>query len=217
MDAEGSGGHRSRRVARPRQCATRWGVDRAEGRQGRLQRPAGRPIGLEGSSRLRTVRRSYLAGRSLRKAPLIERKQALESLLKERPHPLLRFSQHVVGHGNEVLANAVEHSREGIVSKRVDSPYSGKRTGSWVKIKARPSDEFVVVGFTEPKGGREPIGALLLAEYRENGLVYVGCVGTASATRICASCAPGLKRMSLTSRLPTKRSWSTLTGALRSG
>src|SRR5690606_26974291 len=67
---------------------------------------------------------------------------------------------------------------EGVVSKRIDSPYRGLRNGDWIKAKGRPSDEFVVIGFTEPKGSRSGIGALLLARPKGKTLRYAGRVGT---------------------------------------
>ncbi len=121
----------------------------------------------------------YLEGRSLREVPLLERKRLLAERLARSEHPLLRVSGHQVGGGPAVFAQAARHGFEGIVSKRVDSTYTGTRSGAWVKVKSRLSDEFVVVGFTEPKGHRSGLGALLLAEHDENGeLDYVGRVGT---------------------------------------
>ncbi|HEX3895098.1 MAG TPA: DNA ligase D [Rudaea sp.] len=120
----------------------------------------------------------HLNGYSLRNLPLITRKGLLEMLLEEHDHPLLRFSAHQIGNGDAVFKEAVSAKREGIVSKRVNSSYHGTRNGDWVKVKARPSDEFVVIGFTEPKGSRSGIGALLLAKPQGSKLVYAGRVGT---------------------------------------
>lgn len=120
----------------------------------------------------------YLDGRSLRELPLLERKTRLEALLREHPHDLLRYSAHQIGHGRAVYRQAVASGLEGIVSKRIDSAYRGSRNGDWVKVKARSSDEFVVIGYTEPKGSRAGIGALLLAKPDRSGLAYVGRVGT---------------------------------------
>jgi bifunctional non-homologous end joining protein LigD len=120
----------------------------------------------------------HLNGYSLRNLPLIERKKLLETLLEEHDHPLLRFSAHQIGNGDRVFKEAVDAQREGIVSKRVNSAYVGTRNGDWVKVKGRPSDEFVVIGFTEPKGSRAGIGALLLAKPKKGALVYAGRVGT---------------------------------------
>ncbi|MEP6485445.1 MAG: DNA ligase D [Rudaea sp.] len=120
----------------------------------------------------------HLNGYSLRDLPLIERKAKLEELLSRHEHPLLRFSAHEVGNGESVFKQSADARREGIVSKRVDSAYAGTRNGDWVKVKARPSDEFVVIGFTEPKGSRSGLGALLLARPVKGQLVYAGRVGT---------------------------------------
>ena len=120
----------------------------------------------------------YLEGRSLRELPLVERKMRLEALLRDNPHELLRYSAHQLGQGRAVYEQAIESGLEGIVSKRIDSTYRGTRNGDWVKVKARRSDEFVVVGYTEPKGSRAGIGALLLARPVGSGLEYVGRVGT---------------------------------------
>lgn len=118
-------------------------------------------------------------GRTLWEVPLIERKRLLAERLAAHPHPLLRYSEHQVGGGPAVFAQAMRHGLEGVVSKRTDSAYTGTRSGAWVKAKARPSDEFAVVGYTEPKGKRAGIGALLLAAPDgDGGLRYVGRVGT---------------------------------------
>jgi len=119
-----------------------------------------------------------LNGMSLRKVALVERKAVLAGLLKRRPHPLLRYSGHSLGDGGEAFARATAAGLEGVVCKRIDSPYVGARNGDWVKVKGRPSDEFIVIGFTEPKGSRSGIGALLLAQSRKGVLTYVGRVGT---------------------------------------
>jgi bifunctional non-homologous end joining protein LigD len=120
----------------------------------------------------------HLNGKSLRDVPLVERKAALAALLQKHPHALLRYSDHQIGRGEDVFAQAKSAGLEGIVSKRVDSFYRCARNGDWVKVKGRPSDEFVVIGFTEPKGSRSGIGALLLAKPTPDGLKYIGRVGT---------------------------------------
>jgi bifunctional non-homologous end joining protein LigD len=120
----------------------------------------------------------HLNGRSLRDVPLVDRKELLRELLDAHPQPELRFSEHQVGNGATVFAQATKAGLEGIVSKRADSTYRGARSGAWVKVKGRPSDEFVVIGYTPPKGARQGIGALLLAKPVGSGLKYVGRVGT---------------------------------------
>lgn len=119
-------------------------------------------------------------GHSFAEVALSERKAWLADRIERHAHPLLRYSDHQVGNGATVFAQALEAGIEGIVSKRLDSHYSGTRSGAWVKSKGRLADEFIVVGFTEPKGSsRAGLGALLLAKpTADEGLRYVGRVGT---------------------------------------
>ncbi|MDC8014489.1 DNA ligase D [Tahibacter soli] len=118
-------------------------------------------------------------GRTLRDVPLLERKALLAERIASRPHAALRYSEHHVGDGATVFAQIVDGGYEGIVSKRVDSGYSGRRGGDWVKVKRRASDEFAVVGFTAPKRARVGFGALLLGRpARGGGFEYAGRVGT---------------------------------------
>ena len=117
-------------------------------------------------------------GQSFAHVPLRERKAWLADRIEAHPHPLLRYSDHQIGNGAAAFRQAIAGALEGVVSKRVDSIYSGSRSGAWVKSKARLSDEFIVVGFTEPRGSRAGIGALLLAKPAEQGLRYAGRVGT---------------------------------------
>ncbi len=125
----------------------------------------------------------HFDGESLRDVALIERKQRLAALLGKRPHPILHYSEHQIGHGKEVFDHAIAAGLEGIVSKRVDSLYRAARNGDWVKVKGRASDEFIVVGYTAPKGSRAGIGALLLAKPKRGALHYVGRVGTGFSDR----------------------------------
>jgi bifunctional non-homologous end joining protein LigD len=121
----------------------------------------------------------YLDGYNLCAVPLVERKRALEGLLDPAisPNSALQISGHVVGNGRAFYEHASELGLEGIISKRADSAYQQTRSRSWLKIKCRQSDDFVIVGFgaSEAAGG---IGALLLAEADDGGLRYVGRVGT---------------------------------------
>ena len=127
----------------------------------------------------------HLNGLSLRGVTLVERKARLAALLEHHPHPLLRYSEHQTGNGDAAFAQATRAGLEGIVSKKCSSGYSGTRNGDWVKVKGRPSDEFVVIGYTEPKGSRSGIGALLLGAPLKRGYRYVGRVGTGfSATQL---------------------------------
>jgi DNA ligase D len=121
----------------------------------------------------------YLDGYDLCAVPLVERKGALAGLLDPviTPSSALQISEHVAGNGRGFFERASDLELEGIISKRADGAYQQGRSRSWLKIKCRPSEEFLIVGFapSEAAGG---IGALLLAEPDDGGLRYVGRVGT---------------------------------------
>jgi bifunctional non-homologous end joining protein LigD len=121
----------------------------------------------------------HLDGYDLCGVPLRERKRALEGLLAPAitPSSVLQISEHVVGHGRAFFERASQLGLEGVISKRTDAPYQQMRTKSWLKIKCRQSEDFLIVGFSasEAAGG---VGALLLAEAEDGGLRYVGRVGT---------------------------------------
>ncbi len=118
-----------------------------------------------------------VAGADLRAAPLEERKALLKALLPTEPG-LLAYSEHVAGHGPEVFAETGRRGIEGIICKRAGSAYRGGRGNDWLKVKHESSDEFVIVGYTDPKGSRTGFGSLLLATREGRGLRYVGRVGT---------------------------------------
>ncbi len=72
---------------------------------------------------------------------------------------------------------------EGIIAKKADSRYRAGRSSAWIKIRSDRTEDFVIVGFTEPKGGGNGLGALHLASYRDGELSYVGRVGTGFTTQ----------------------------------
>ena len=120
----------------------------------------------------------YLDGRNLMPLPLADRKARLAALLEHR-EDAIRYSEHQVGQGPAFHRHACKLGIEGIVSKRLDAPYSPGDRGLWRKTKCLNREEFVVVGWTDPEGTRPFIGALLLGYYDASGrLVYAGRVGT---------------------------------------
>ena len=123
-----------------------------------------------------------LEGFDLRGLPLERRKEVLERALPAAG--AIRFADHLAEHGERFFEQARAVGLEGIVAKKADSAYRGGRGGSWLKIRADKSGDFVVVGWTRPKIGRPGFGALHLARYEtaETGgagqLVYAGRVGS---------------------------------------
>ena len=121
----------------------------------------------------------HLNGHNLRSLPLVERKAILAKLFAtadERSN--IRLCEHIEGKGREVFAKACGLGAEGIVSKLATAPYVPGRSNTWLKIKCRLQQEFVIVGFTLPKRGSRGIGALLLGYYEGRKLRYAGRVGT---------------------------------------
>lgn len=115
-----------------------------------------------------------------RARPLRERRAALEARCREMGSPLLRMSRQVVGDGHALYEEATRHGWEGLLVKGLDSPYrAGKRSPEWRKLKIQQQDEFVVAGWTDPRGARTHFGALILGAHGADGaLEYVGDVGT---------------------------------------
>ncbi|HBZ48434.1 MAG TPA: DNA ligase D [Stenotrophomonas sp.] len=118
-----------------------------------------------------------VAGVDISPAPLLDRKTLLKDLLGDTPGTLA-YSDHVLDHGPAVFEASGKAGFEGIISKRVDAPYVNARSPSWVKVKHENTDEFLVVGYTDPKGSRSGFGSLLMAAPDKGGLRYVGRVGT---------------------------------------
>jgi bifunctional non-homologous end joining protein LigD len=121
----------------------------------------------------------HFDGQDLMRVGLEARKRTLERLIGTDRAGTIRYSTHVVGNGEEFFREACRLSLEGIVSKRRDSPYESGRGHSWLKVKCIQEQELVIGGFTEPKGTRTGLGALLLGVHEgDGGLAYVGKVGT---------------------------------------
>lgn len=100
-------------------------------------------------------------------------------LLNEVPltEPCVRLPS-LPGTGDVMLARACEAGWEGLVAKDPDAPYRSGRQRSWRKLKCSMGQEFVIGGYTEPRGGRIGFGALLLGHYDGARLLYAGKVGT---------------------------------------
>jgi bifunctional non-homologous end joining protein LigD len=84
-------------------------------------------------------------------------------------------SDHYAGNGEEFFESACHVNVEGMVSKRLDAPYVSDDRGLWRMTKCYCREEFIIVGYTDPKGSRPHVGSLLLAYYAEDGrLIYAG-------------------------------------------
>ncbi|SAK95315.1 ATP dependent DNA ligase [Caballeronia fortuita] len=121
----------------------------------------------------------YLNGYDLRNVPLVQRRAILQALIEPVDDPVLRYSQDFAFHADDLLKSACDMALEGIIGKRADSTYVSGRSNSWIKLKCRRRQEFVIGGYSEPSGSRGQFGALLLGVYDAHGkLQYAGRVGS---------------------------------------
>jgi len=117
-------------------------------------------------------------GAELLQRPLRERRAALETIVPVRAALLMR-ARRIAGDGVAAFRTAQRNGWEGIVAKYEESVYEpGHRSRMWLKVKCRRQSEFVIGGFTAPRGHRRHLGALLLGLYEAKRLRYVGSVGT---------------------------------------
>ncbi len=120
----------------------------------------------------------HAAGDDVTKRSLGTRRKLLEEIL---PHPRapLRRSPVLEGEPARIWAEVQRLGLEGLVAKRKDSHYdSGRRSGAWRKIKAQQQQEFVIGGYTEPRGTRKHFGAVLVGYYAQRQLRFAAAVGT---------------------------------------
>ena len=117
-----------------------------------------------------------LDGEDLTRLPNVERKERLRAFLADVPPPI-QYSDHILGNGEKLFKSLCEQGIEGVVSKRADAPYRGKRTLNWLKIKCLHRQELVIVGWT-PSDKRRGFRALLLGLHEKGALRYAGKVGT---------------------------------------
>jgi bifunctional non-homologous end joining protein LigD len=121
----------------------------------------------------------YLDGRDLTRLPYEERRAKLEDLKLEGPN--WRTPAAHPGEGTALKQASEQQGLEGIVAKRLGSPYEpGRRSSHWVKVKNKKRQELVVGGWLPGEGKREStIGALLVGFYTPDGQFrYGGRVGT---------------------------------------
>jgi bifunctional non-homologous end joining protein LigD len=151
-------------------------------------------------------------GRDMRTLPLRGRKAKLRHAL-EFGGPI-RLVTHRVGAGEEAFRYACAHGWEGVVAKRADSPYVATRSRDWLKLKCNRAQELVIGGWTEPKGSRTRLGALLVGYWEGDRLRYAGKVGTGFDRATLDRLGDELERLERTTppfapdKLPTRAHWA---------
>jgi len=121
----------------------------------------------------------WLNGRDLTSEPL----DARRAVLRELP---LRAPLHRVGalDDERPWERACREGWEGVIAKRRDSPYEHRRSPHWLKMKCEATQELVVGGFTDPRGQRVGLGALLVGYYDNDDFVFAGKIGTGFDTKL---------------------------------
>jgi bifunctional non-homologous end joining protein LigD len=128
----------------------------------------------------------YVDGRSLLSVPYADRRTLLEDRQLSGPAWWVPPSE---GSGMSALEQSRALGMEGVVAKRLDSPYRpGIRSGEWLKVKGARRQEFVIAGWTPSDSHPDRLAALVLAYYRsgdggEQRLVYAGRVGSGLSQR----------------------------------
>ena len=149
-------------------------------------------------------------GKDVKNLVLRERKEILQSVLGEEHEPV-RFSASIHGDPKRLLAEIRTRGLEGIIAKNLTSKYeAGLRTGCWRKIKVVNEQEFVIGGFTPPKGSRDHFGAILVGYFEGDRLIFVSKVGSGFNQEILSSLNKKFQKLRRTEcpfvNLPEKRS-----------
>jgi bifunctional non-homologous end joining protein LigD len=118
----------------------------------------------------------YFDHYDIRQVPLQYRKEILGGTFEFWDS--LQFTEYQERDGEAYFRRACRSGWEGVVAKNGDSAYVSRRTRDWLKFKCRHEQEFVIGGYTDPRGSRIGFGALLLGFYRGRTLIYADKVGT---------------------------------------
>lgn len=115
-------------------------------------------------------------GRDVRGMPLAQRKTLLKTVLPK--DGVIVYSDHIENDGLKLFKEMKNRGLEGMIAKRAGSPYrEAVRGQDWLKIKTHLRQEVVIGGYTEPRGSRKYLGALLVGVYDHGKFVYVGHSG----------------------------------------
>lgn len=136
----------------------------------------------------------FIGGEDLRALPLRERKERLKSLIETTRTLGVRYVDHFETPGEAMLQSACLMHLEGIVSKRLDAPYTSGRGANWTKAKSRAGQEVVIGGWVN-SGGR--FRSLLAGVYHDGRLVYVGRVGTGFSAETVRRIMPKLTEVEI--------------------
>jgi bifunctional non-homologous end joining protein LigD len=135
----------------------------------------------------------FADGEDIRSLPLGKRKTRLKKLLEGRSKAKARsilYVEHFETGGDAILQSACKLSLEGIVSKKLDSPYRSGRSENWTKAKCRAGHEVVIGGWKTTNG---KFRSLMAGVHRGDHLAFVGMVGTGFGQDKVKRIMPALK------------------------
>ncbi|GAA5480842.1 non-homologous end-joining DNA ligase [Haloferula sargassicola] len=135
----------------------------------------------------------HLDGHDTTALPLRERKRLLKRAIDFKAP--LRFSAHRNADGESYHKEACERAWEGLIAKDANAPYVHSRSEKWLKFKCVREQEFVIGGFTDPKGSRAGFGALMLGYHEQGKLRYAGLVGTGYNNELLEDLGGRLKKL----------------------
>ncbi|MBJ2154259.1 DNA ligase D [Variovorax sp. IB41] len=142
----------------------------------------------------------YYDGHDLTGVPLTERRAFLASLLK-KPPAAVHYSETFDAPARDIVLSACKIGLEGIIGKRKDSGYTSRRSPNWIKLKCSQRQEFVIGGYTDPKGSRVGFGSLLMGVHDEAGdLIYAGGVGSGFNDRLLADLLARMQKLAIDER-----------------
>ena len=119
----------------------------------------------------------WLDGKDYMKEPLYRRKSALKNILPRSP--VVIYQSEIMTYGIPAYKMAQGEGLEGVVAKRIESIYQpGVRSKDWLKLKVMKEDDFVICGYTRSEGMAALFGTLILGNYKEGKLQFIGEVGT---------------------------------------
>ncbi len=148
----------------------------------------------------------YVAGHDLRAVPQEARREVLKQMLAgslatgaDENGPV-RMSETFDADPADVVQSACRLGLEGVIGKRRDAPYVSRRSPAWIKLKCGKRQEFVIGGYTDPRGARVGLGALLLGVHGDGQLRFAGSVGTGFDDRTLSELKTKLDALASTER-----------------
>lgn len=136
----------------------------------------------------------FLNGEDLRGRPLAERKVRLQKVLRTLKESRIRYSDHLMQPGQDLMKTVCSFGLEGVVSKDKNAIYTSGRSPDWRKAKCQRRQEVLIGGYTEGDSGGGALGALVVGVYEGGKLRYAGKVGTGYSEQAARELIKKLKK-----------------------